>query len=174
MAKVKDITGMRFGKLVVLSFNSINDKGTYVGSLWNCLCDCGNEVVSRSDTLLKGAKKSCGCLTKFAYGESSFNYLYDKYQRGASSRNLSFELSREVFKSLTKQDCHYCGEPPSTVCTTKNYHGEYIYNGVDRMDNSLGYTEENSVPCCPQCNYAKGTTPYDIFVSWIARFRPNS
>ena len=45
----------------------------------------------------------------------------------------------------------------------------FIYTGIDRMDNDLGYTTENTVPCCTTCNMLKGTMPYDDFMAWIAR-----
>lgn len=37
----------------------------------------------------------------------------------------------------------------------QNGHGHYEYNGVDRLDNALGYTRENCVPACRPCNAAK-------------------
>ena len=55
----KDLTGKRFGRLVVLEF-----AGYYreKWSTWNCVCDCGNRVVVRGMYLNSGATKSCGCL----------------------------------------------------------------------------------------------------------------
>ena len=39
-------------------------------------------------------------------------------------------------------------------------------NGIDRIDNALGYIESNVVACCPICNLAKRNLPVDTFVSW--------
>lgn len=47
--------------------------------------------------------------------------------------------------------------------------GVFIYNGVDRKDSSLGYAEDNVVPCCKECQKAKSNTPYDSFVAFINR-----
>lgn len=57
--QIKDITGQRFGRLLVLG---------YVGSLvekrpfWLCQCDCGNKIAANGKLLKNGEKKSCGCL----------------------------------------------------------------------------------------------------------------
>ena len=45
-------------------------------------------------------------------------------------------------------------------------HSTYVSNGVDRVDSSLGYIEENCVPCCKFCNYAKRALPVDVFIGW--------
>lgn len=62
MCKRLDVTGQRYGKLLVIS-----DAPSYVykdGSkqrMLLCKCDCGNEVVVRLNDIRKGATKSCGC-----------------------------------------------------------------------------------------------------------------
>lgn len=57
----KDITGKRYGRLVVMSYNGLNKKGKRE---WNCKCDCGNEVSVLVTNLTKNKTKSCGCLAK--------------------------------------------------------------------------------------------------------------
>ena len=55
-----DITGQRFGKLVVLGKGESKGPGR---TTWNCKCDCGNEKNIRGDALKSGYTKSCGnCL----------------------------------------------------------------------------------------------------------------
>lgn len=68
MSFAKDLTGMRFGRLNVISRNYEKQKeyfaktGNY-SAFWNCLCDCGNEVVVRSSSLMNKSNPtfSCGC-----------------------------------------------------------------------------------------------------------------
>ena len=62
MSKRLDLTGKRFGKLIVLSFSHSEKGFTY----WNCKCDCGNEKIIRGTYLTSRTKptKSCGCLIK--------------------------------------------------------------------------------------------------------------
>lgn len=58
MAKMIDITGQRFNRLLVLE-RDIEDprKGVY----WKCQCDCGNFVTVRSADIRSGNTNSCGC-----------------------------------------------------------------------------------------------------------------
>ena len=62
MGKFIDLTGQRFGQLIVLgrAENYVSPKG-YVSTNWNCQCDCGNTVVVRSCNLMNGKSRSCGC-----------------------------------------------------------------------------------------------------------------
>lgn len=55
---MNDLTGMRFGRLVILCF-AYKDSGYH--SFWKCQCDCGNTKNIRSDHLFSGASVSCGC-----------------------------------------------------------------------------------------------------------------
>jgi len=47
--------------------------------------------------------------------------------------------------------------------------GDYIYNGLDRADNSKGYELDNVVPCCGRCNRAKNAYNRDDFLLWIEK-----
>ncbi len=60
MPKLKDLTGLRFGRLVVLSFNHRQGKYYY----WLCKCDCGTEKLVAGGCLRGGNSKSCGCLQR--------------------------------------------------------------------------------------------------------------
>lgn len=58
----KDITGERFGKLVVTGFAGYGQEGRQQVALWNCRCDCGNTCTVRGYLLKSGRRKSCGCI----------------------------------------------------------------------------------------------------------------
>lgn len=64
----KDLTGLVFGRLTVLKFNSILVKkyGIQITktSKWDCVCNCGNLVTITTSRLTTGNTKSCGCLHK--------------------------------------------------------------------------------------------------------------
>ena len=59
MGKKIDLTGQRFGKLVVVNEVAERDKNKKV--LWSCVCDCGNRLSVISGDLKRGHTKSCGC-----------------------------------------------------------------------------------------------------------------
>ncbi|KIR02586.1 hypothetical protein P261_01401 [Lachnospiraceae bacterium TWA4] len=59
---IKNIAGMRFGKLVVEKLTS--ERGYGGSAIWICKCDCGNTSKLSSKQLLSGNTKSCGCLKK--------------------------------------------------------------------------------------------------------------
>lgn len=60
MGKMKDLTGMHFGRLIVLKRADDIKPGR---PAWLCRCECGNSVVVSSTNLNKtNGTKSCGCL----------------------------------------------------------------------------------------------------------------
>ena len=59
LPKFEDITGQRFGKLVVISYLHTNATGN---AYWNTKCDCGTIGVTRGSYLRTGRSRSCGCL----------------------------------------------------------------------------------------------------------------
>ena len=65
MPAFKDITGLKFGRLLVVSFSHMDRHG---GSVWNCLCDCGTEKIIRGNPLLMGKVVSCGCFHREEVG----------------------------------------------------------------------------------------------------------
>ena len=108
--------------------------------------------------------------TKLPYEEASFNTLYSHYKSEAKKRGLKFNLTKEQFRCLTKQNCYYCGvEPKQVVNNLARYNGVYVHNGIDRVDNNEGYVITNCVPCCKHCNWAKHTFTTEEFKQWIRR-----
>jgi len=55
--KFIDISGQRFGKLVVTKFSERKNGVTY----WECKCDCGNNSIVSYTNLTQGSTRSCGC-----------------------------------------------------------------------------------------------------------------
>lgn len=60
-----DLTGRRFGHLVVLERILPNVKG---GSRWLCKCDCGTVKRVRRENLVRGTE-SCGCISRVFFGK---------------------------------------------------------------------------------------------------------
>lgn len=79
----------------------------------------------------------------------------------AYQRFKKFELSRGLFEDLIIDNCFYCGAEPSPV------------NGIDRVDNSRHYAEDNVVTACKTCNRAKHVLGRAEFEAWGSRLGRN-
>ncbi len=78
---------------------------------------------------------------------------------------------------MSKGNCNYCGDPPSCTMYNRNKSDFYIYNGIDRVDNNVGYVLDNAVSCCKVCNRAKYNMAEEEFLSWterLGKFRKTS
>ena len=70
MGIAEDLTGRRFGKLVVISRFGVDN---YRNTTWTCQCDCDNIVVVSRINLIAGDTKSCGCYQKQRASEANSN-----------------------------------------------------------------------------------------------------
>lgn len=166
MTRLIDLTGKKFGKLTVVRRAEKRSLGKV---WWLCSCDCGNMTTTNSQQLKDRKTKSCGCLKLRGYGEASFNSIFNSYKRGAKYRGLEFHLTKDEFRYLTAQNCHYCGASPMNSHQSNGCVGEYVYNGIDRVDSAVGYIKENCVPCCAICNRAKTNRNRGEFMDWIIK-----
>ena len=153
-----NLEGQKFGRLTAL--RDIGNKGRR--RLWECLCECGQFTAVVATDLKIGHTKSCGCLQKetcgrsvLPIGEANSNQVFKAYKREAKKRNREFSLTKEQFKKLTSSDCFYCGVKPHNIRNGKGSNGKFIYNGIDRINNTKGYTIDNCVTCCLICNQWK-------------------
>ncbi len=114
MAKLIDITGQRFGRLVVVRRGDTSSDGK---AMWVCLCDCGEVTEVRSYQLRSGITKSCGCLfretssvtarqTNNKYGlDSNRNVSANKSKHGDIKPYASYSRLYHVWTSM-KQRCN--------------------------------------------------------------------
>lgn len=175
-----NLTGKTIGKLYVRTFSHRDNKTRQ--NHWLCECACGNSTSACTSDLLRKTrpKQSCGCLrlektkNKAAHnrrgsGKSNLKSLLWTYKKSAKERNIDFLLSEEIFETLVNKNCHYCNLEPSQKHKKRETYGILFYNGIDRIDSNLGYFEENCVPCCKTCNYAKRQMTTLEFKDWINR-----
>lgn len=184
MSKRMDITGKKFGKLTVLYPSRKKD----CLSWWIVQCECGIIKRVRGQSMKQNQSLSCGVCTRknkrTAHGQSAKWSLFSSYVINAKRRNYSFTLSLEEFLRITGSACTYCGiywssEYPNTIYTDRfkkrnligknKLNGTYKHNGIDRVDNNIGYVTDNCVPCCKDCNIAKQRMSIDQFKSWVFR-----
>ena len=70
-------------------------------------------------------------------------FLYAKAD--AKRRGLEFSVTNEYLHSIWLKGCSYCSKE---LLSEKGI-------SADRLNNDLGYTEANIVPCCGTCNSIK-------------------
>jgi len=153
--------------------NSLSNNRRYI----KVQCTCGSicSVRMESDTLTRSCKK-CGQIKKRSTytkktKESLYKRLYQQYTRGATIRKYSFEISFTDFKELVIKNCYYCNELPTNLL--KQNYRSILYNGLDRVDNELGYTNNNVVTCCGWCNQMKNKYHADLFLKKIKTIYKN-
>ena len=157
----------RYGRLSVISLEKRHN-GIRNVYMFRCICDCGKETVKDKAKVIGGQTRSCGCLAEetrkkfidnisLPGNQSSINEVFYRYKRCAAKRGYSFELNIDEFKELVVKPCIYCGDSLTNFSrrNLRTMKEAFLYTGIDRYDNSLGYTVENSVPCCKICNRIK-------------------
>lgn len=68
--KFEDLTGLRFGRLIVRERDPLQTTRSY----WRCLCDCGDEASVRAARLKAGVTSSCGCLMREAAATLAYKH----------------------------------------------------------------------------------------------------
>lgn len=95
MPAVKNLTGLRFGKLEVLKNAGYLQDGR---NMWTCFCDCGNVIDVKGMSLVSGNVKSCWCLRSIPYikGSKEKQHLYRvlKYLKTVcyNKNNLNYSI----------------------------------------------------------------------------------
>lgn len=117
----KDITGLRFGKLVAL-YPTEERKNNAV--VWMCQCDCGKTYKATLKNLKAGHVKSCGCLSR----------------KEISAKNI-IDLTGQVFGKLTVIEITDMRKNKSVVwkcrCSCGNQNFIYVDSHSLRRGNTL-------------------------------------
>lgn len=183
---VAKLPGKKFGKLTVIKEAPVPQhvKNTNQHTYWLCKCECGTiNAIIRGRDLQTGHTKSCGCNGRVITAESA--HLSSARRAFQSNAYRDGDISFEIFYQLSQQPCYYCGTIAkySNKCNTffakrkqgnvvSNFaveHGNFYYNGLDRVDNTLPHNIDNVVSCCKQCNYAKRDKTTEEFKQWICK-----
>ena len=130
--RIKDLTGQRFGRLVVVGLAPFRDKNTK--AMWCCSCDCGNTTVVRSSSLTSKQTKSCGCLCKEAISKSGIIFQNRqreeiKKMRDAGVKRCSCCKSIKNVDQFCKNRVSYDGLSNTCKECTKKIGKEYNLSG---------------------------------------------
>ena len=123
MANKVDLTGNRFGRLIVLEhigYKCFPSGGRHL--LWKCKCDCGNFTNVTTEKLKSCSTRSCGCLAREIRskrkGQNATNY----------KNGITFTRLGYIYLGI-KQRCY---NP-----NNQNYHN-YGGRGITMCDEWLG------------------------------------
>jgi hypothetical protein len=139
MPKRVDRVGHRYGKLMVLSFAGRN---ALKKVLWNCVCNCGRNVVAVAGDLVTGNTQSCGC------------YFKEKVTKHGGSGKGSYNTWRAMMRRCYKpQDKDYKRYGATGISVCDRWHSYELFaedmgepagaQTLDRVDPYGNYTPEN-------------------------------
>jgi hypothetical protein len=157
MGALRDLSGKKFGRLLVTG-----QAGYYVqrngtkGSLWACLCDCGNTVNVRVGKLNNGHTQSCGCLQAERRGSAQVTHR--------ASRTAEYHTWQEIKKRCTlrsHKNFNRYGGRGIAMCARWQDSCAFLADmgpkpsprhSIDRINNEGGYWCGSAE--CPECGPA--------------------
>lgn len=174
--------GDTWNYLFILAEHESHGKGREV----LCRCICGKKRSYIAHFIRRGSITSCGTCSrkkrptlpyrrksKYTPQVAAQRSLFTSYKNKARQAGRPFSLRFDQFCRLISAPCAYCGKGPASVHfrNRKTSHVSHqvscVYNGIDRVNNSEGYTLDNAVPCCEICNRAKLQMSLPAFKAWI-------
>lgn len=166
-----DLTGMKVNYLTFIKKTERRYRGAV---LWKLKCVCNKEIERIAYFVCSSITTNCGCKTKELNSKAGKKTRkFDPRISSARSiwrRTYKDGCDFDSFFKLSQNPCAYCGKPPSTIfrLDKNNKLGEFIYNGLDRVDNSKDHSLDNVVTCCAICNMMKNSMPVDVFLNHIS------
>lgn len=150
MAYIRVAPGMRYGRLVVVSFHGNTNAGK---KIWECLCDCGGKAFTTSGRLNSGHTKSCGCLSREVARENRLS----EAKHGATSNAkptptyISWVSMRRRCLSETDKDYNRWGARGVKIDPRWDDFSVFLADmgerpkgkTLDRIDNNGHYCKEN-------------------------------
>jgi len=152
-------------------------RGYVVENIYSCCSRCNymkntlskamlyihlNKIISYQES---GQKSEIPPIIKFSGNKKNDYYLtpsgrYHSYMSAARKRGKHFDLTYEQFFAFWQKHCSYCGDTINTI-------------GLDRVDNSQGYTISNVASCCTTCNSMKRDLATNDFINHVKRIVGN-
>lgn len=151
MPRPKDLLGLRFGKLVVLSeAERFRYPCGLIQRQWVCACDCGRVVTVKARYLLNGDTKSCGCFfeeSHIVHGETRrANKMPRLYRIWADMKSRCNNPNIRDYHRYGGRGITVCDEWMSNYVAFEKWALSNGYSDrltIDRIDNDGNYCPEN-------------------------------
>lgn len=142
----KDLRGMKFGMLTVLS--QADDYITKDGkhrTKWHCQCECGNCVDVIGDNLKKGNTQSCGC-TRAESLRKHGGRRTRLYTIWSNMKTRCYDVGNRTYQEYGARGISICDEWKNDFAAFRDWALENGYDDqltIDRIDNGGNYCPEN-------------------------------
>lgn len=193
MSKFQQYVNTKINQLTILELLNLPN-GVKAPRKFKVLCDCGKITEPQAGSVLSGRTKTCGHGVSVAAkknridDEQSFwRHAIYQYKNNATQRGREWALTDSEAKHVMCLPCSSCGLDPQpnyvvvqmyksrtkkqNLTYDETFANSRVFNttGIDRIDNSLGYSTQNVVPMCRLCNQAKHTMTVAEWMSWLDR-----
>lgn len=132
MGKLIDLTGQKFGRLVVIERYGIGKKGQ--DAKWLCRCECGGIAISTGKNLRSGNSKSCGCYKSERISETKKTHGFTQNHKKERLYKLWVRM-RARCSNCNSKDYKYYGGRGISVCKEwddyNNFRMWALMNGYD-------------------------------------------
>lgn len=145
MNRYKDLKGMKFGRLLVIS----RAQNCGHNTTWNCICDCGNKTKTTSYNLIKGRARSCGCLAleNIKKVNTKHGYRHTRlYNIWCGMKKRCYSTKYEHYDRYGGRGIKVCEEWKNDFVNFKNWALKNGYNDeleIDRVNNNGNYEPNN-------------------------------
>lgn len=143
MAKCKDISGLKFGRLTVVSRAGTQGHNP----VWNVICECGTRRVVQAGHLKNGTTTSCGCYQKENMSKVATKHKLSEhplYSVWAGMKSRCDNPKWKDFEHYGARGISYSSSWKIFLNFYKDMHEGYVKGlELDRIDNDRDYSKEN-------------------------------
>lgn len=146
MSKMIDISGQRFGKLLVI--RAVDERSNAGKMKFLCRCDCGNEKIIVGGSLRSGNTNSCGCWKAKGASERLKKHGFSRhpsYGRYCQMMSRCYNKDHPEYKNYGARGISVCERWRNSVEDFINDIGTAPSRSysIDRIDNNSNYSPEN-------------------------------
>jgi hypothetical protein len=179
MRKYKDLTGLRFNRLQVVSLEGKRNKRYY----WNCICSCGNKKTVASNHLTLGRIQSCGCFwdeslkilakNRRTGSKNISGQYFSTIRKNARTRNIEFAVSVDDLQNLLDNQKFKCSLTNIDLIMELQ-DSKLNTASLDRIDSSKGYIISNLHWVHKDVNKMKMDLPLKRFIEMCKLISENN